>query len=350
MIIQQKKIPGMTDMDGQTIYKTINRRRYVVLFTLVILCAVSFITDVMTGVAMIPVGEMLQAIFQPGSVSQSTSVIIWSMRLPIACMALAVGYSLGMAGSVMQTILNNPLASPYTLGVGAGAAFGASLGILINGGEWLVSLLAFLFSMLICALIYLLGKVRGMSTQNMVLVGIALLFIFQALQALLQYASTESQNQEIVFWSFGSLQKGNWITMAIVAGVGLVCTPFILMDSWKYTALLMGDEKAESLGINVNRLKIKAFFAISLMSAVTVCFTGTIGFIGLAGPHIARMLVGQDQRFYIPVSAGCGALLLSVSSVLSKIIIPGTIFPIGIITSIIGVPFFFILVIRKKGV
>ena len=122
-----------------------------------------------------------------------------------------------------------------------------------------------------------------------------------------------------------------------------------MKDSWKYTALLMGDEKAESLGIRVNRLKLRAFFLISLLAAVSVCFTGTIGFIGLAGPHIARMLVGEDQRFYIPLSAVCGMAILSIASILSKIIIPGTIFPIGIITSIIGVPFFFALVMRSRG-
>ena len=111
----------------------------------------------------------------------------------------------------------------------------------------------------------------------------------------------------------------------------------------------MGDEKAESLGVQVNRLKLKAFFLISLLAAVSVCFTGTIGFIGLAGPHIARLLVGEDQRYYLPVSAACGMLLLSVASILSKILVPGAIFPIGIITSIIGVPFFFALVMRGKG-
>ena len=106
---------------------------------------------------------------------------------------------------------------------------------------------------------------------------------------------------------------------------------------------------AESLGVPVARLKMKAFFLISLLSAAAVCFTGTIGFIGLAGPHIARILVGEDQRFYIPMSALCGAVVLSLASILSKLIQPGLIFPIGIITSIIGVPFFFVVVFRSRG-
>ena len=187
-----------------------------------------------------------------------------------------------------------------------------------------------------------------MSSDTMVPAGIALLFIFQALQALLQYGASEGQIQTVVFWSFGSLQKANWIKLAIVAIVLAVCLPLIMSRSWAYTAILLGDEKAQSLGIHTDRLKLFSFVLISLLAAVSVCFVGTIGFIGLAGPHIARMLVGEEQRFYIPVSTIGGALLLSAASVISKCIMPGIVFPIGIITSIIGVPFFFLLVIKKR--
>ena len=249
----------------------------------------------------------------------------------------------------MQTILHNPLASPYTLGVGATAGFGASLAIVMGWGTAGTSLLSFSFAMLICLLIYWMGRGRDVSSGSMVLSGIALLFLFQALQALLQYDASESQNQSIAFWSFGSLQKTTWAKLALAAAVCAVSIPLILRDSWQYTALRMGDEKAESLGVQVGRLKLKAFFLISLLSAVSVCFTGTIGFIGLAGPHIARALVGEDQRFYIPFSAVCGAALLSAASILSKVIRPGLIFPIGIITSLIGVPFFFLLVYQSRG-
>ena len=136
--------------------------------------------------------------------------------------------------------------------------------------------------------------------------------------------------------------------LGLTSAVSLFSGPLFMADVWKYTALTLGDDKAESLGVAVQRLKVKAFFLISLMAAVSVCFTGSIGFVGLAGPHISRMLVGEDQRFYFPVSALCGAALLSLASIISKIIQPGSVFPVGIVTSIIGVPFFFSLVFRAN--
>lgn len=335
---------------GYYIYSKINYKKIAVLLGFIVFCCITFILDTMTGAAMLPIEEVLKCIFHPKNAVETTYVIVWSMRIPIAIMALTIGIALGTSGAVMQTILHNPLASPYTLGVGAGSAFGASLAIVMGWGEIGVSLSAFLFSFLICLLIYGMGRSGGMSTNSMVLAGIALLFLFQSLQALIQYGASETQIQSIVFWTFGSLQKSTWGKLFITVLITAVCIPFIMKDSWKYTALLMGDEKADSLGINVERMKLKAFFIISMLAAVAVCFTGTIGFVGLAGPHIARMLVGEDQRFYIPVSAVCGAAILSTSSIISKVIVPGTIYPIGIITSVIGVPFFFVLVMKTgKG-
>lgn len=334
---------------GAAVYRRLNRRKYLLLILLPASCCLSLVADIMTGPALLPAGEVLGCLLHPKAAAANTRVIVWSMRLPVALMALVIGSALGTSGSVMQTILHNPLASPYTLGVGAAAGFGASLAIIMGWGTAGTSLLSFAFAMLICLLIYWMGQGRGISSGSMVLSGIALLFLFQALQALLQYDASETQNQNIVFWSFGSLQKTTWIKLALAAAVCAVSVPLILRDAWQYTALRMGDEKAESLGVQVGRLKLKAFFLISLLSAASVCFTGTIGFIGLAGPHIARSLVGEDQRFYIPFSAVCGAALLSAASILSKVIRPGLIFPIGIITSLIGVPFFFILVVQSRG-
>ena len=334
---------------GRQVYERNNRKKYLLFVGLLMVLFLFLIADVMTGSAMLPVKEVLACLFHKSGASDNTRVIVWSMRLPVALMALVVGIALGTSGSVMQTILHNPLASPYTLGVGAAAGVGASLAIIMGWGNGGISLLSFVFAMLICFLVYLMGKRQESSGNTMVLSGIALLFLFQALQALLQYGASEAQNQSIVFWSFGSLQKTNWGKLGIAAAICAISIPLVLKDAWKYTALMLGDEKAESLGVPVARLKMKAFFLISLLSAAAVCFTGTIGFIGLAGPHIARILVGEDQRFYIPMSALCGAVVLSLASILSKLIQPGLIFPIGIITSIIGVPFFFVVVFRSRG-
>jgi len=335
--------------DGAKIYETLKKKKMIIFAGLLFFCAIFLILDIVTGAAMLPVSEVLACLFRPAQAANTTRVIIWSMRLPIALMALVIGCSLGTAGSVMQTILHNPLASPYTLGIGSGASFGASLAIIMGWGEVGVSVMAFLFAMLICMFVNFMGRSRLLSSNSMVLSGIAMLFLFQALQALLQYDASEAQNQSIIFWSFGSLQKTTWSKLGITALITTICIPLILRNSWQYTALIMGDEKAESLGVPVNQLKLHSFFLISLLAAASVCFTGSIGFIGLAGPHIARLLVGDDQRFYILLSGVCGAAILSAASILSKLIHPGIIFPIGIITSIIGVPFFFALVFHTKG-
>ena len=333
---------------AREVYLGANKKKYLVIALLLALVAASLIADVMTGAAMLSPTEVLATLFAPGDAAPGIQVIVWQMRLPIALMAVAVGLALGSAGSVMQTILHNPLASPYTLGIGAAAGFGASLAIVLGLGNTGTAVLSFVFSMSVCMLIWAMNRRADISGGTLVLTGIALLFLFQALQALVQYGASETQNQSIVFWSFGSLQKADWVKLAITAGMVAVCLPLIMRDSWRYTALMLGDEKAESLGVRVGALKMRAFVLVSLLAAVAVCFTGSIGFIGLAGPHIARSLVGEDQRFYIPVSAVCGAALLSVASIISKMIRPGLIFPIGIITSIIGVPFFFAIVFRAR--
>ena len=339
-----------TNDTGRALYARLNRKNYIIIAALIIVCVITCVGDVLTAAASpmyrLSVVEVLDCLLHPANASSGTYVIVINMRLPIAVMAIVIGFALGASGAVMQTILHNPLASPYTLGVGTAAGFGASVAIILGLGSIATSALSFLFAMLICFMIYFMGR-NNINSGALVLSGIACLFLFQALQALLQYGASEDQNQSIVFWSFGSLQRTDWYKLLITAVVTFVCTPIIFADSWKYTALTMGDERAVSLGVNVSRLKIKSFFLISLMAAVSVCFTGSIGFIGLAGPHIARIIAGEDQRFYIPISALCGSALLSLASVISKILQPGSVFPIGIVTSIIGVPFFFSLVFKQ---
>lgn len=336
---------------GRQIYARLHRKKRWIILILVIVCVLACVTDLMTAAASpayrISAHDVIACLIHPSQAAPAVYVIVIRMRLPISLMALAVGFALGLSGAVMQTILHNPLASPYTLGVGTAAGFGASLAIVLGLGSLAVSGFAFAFAMLICFMIYFMGR-KHLNSGSLVLSGIACLFLFQALQALLQYGASEDQNQSIVFWAFGSLQRTDGMKLLITVGVTFLCAPLIFADAWKYTALTMGDEKAVSLGVNVSRLKIKAFFLISFMAAAAVCFTGSIGFIGLAGPHVARMIAGEDQRYYFPVSALCGAAILSCASVISKVIQPGSVFPVGIVTSIIGVPFFFSLVFRSN--
>lgn len=336
-------------------YKKHSYRRIIFILIGLLICAVSFITDVIVGPASLTLRDVWLAVMQSPAVSKNADVIIWSIRLPTAVMALLVGASLGIAGAGMQTILDNPLSSPYTLGISAGAGFGASLVVVIGLssleflGEFMVPFGAFVFAGLTSFFIYSINKIKNFSSETMILAGIGMMFLFQALQSLMQYMATPEALQNIVFWTMGSLTKANWLSISIVLVALLVMLPLMMRESWRLTALKLEDEKASGLGVNVEHLRVKIFLFISIITAVAVSFVGTIGFIGIVGPHIARMLVGEDQRYFLPLSAVCGMVILSLASIASKMLIPGAMFPIGIVTAIIGVPFFFSLVLTRKG-
>lgn len=339
---------------GRQIYRQITRRKYLVLVSLAITLVFTLILDISIGPARYSFWEVVSTVIMPYSSDHITRVIIWNIRMPMAIMAIAVGAALAIAGAEMQTILNNPLASPFTLGISAAAGFGAALALVLGlsvipfAGMFLVAGNAFVFAMICSLLIYFMSSLRGVTVQTVVLLGIALVFLFSSLLALLQYIATEQALQAVVFWTLGSLVKATWLKIGIAGGVLLVTTPLFLRQVWTLTALRLGDEKAHSLGVNVQRLRLQVLISVSVLASAAVAFVGTIGFVGLVGPHVARMLVGEDQRFFLPMSAVCGAILLSVTSIVSKSITPGVLFPIGIITSLVGVPFFLSLILTNR--
>ena len=284
-------------------------------------------------------GDLIQGMLHPQTLDVTDRVIIWNVRLPYALMAVMVGAALSLAGAEMQAILNNPLASPFTLGVSSAAALGASLVIVfpvssaLLSRDSLVALSAFVFACGSMFLLHGMSRLRGAGVETLVLFGIALVFSCNALVALLQLLATEDVLQQLVFWSLGSVARANWDKLGILALVVALTAPFSLHAASRMTLLRMGEERAQSFGVDVRRLRFFSLLRISLLAATAVAFVGTIGFIGLVGPHIARILIGEDQRFLFPASALVGALLLSLSSVVSKIIMPGVIVPVGIVTA-----------------
>ncbi len=312
------------------------------------------VIDISTGAGDISVTEILCFFWEQSSQSARMSIIVWDIRLPTTLLAILVGAMLSAAGAQMQTILNNPLAEPFTLGISSAASFGAAMAIVIGAKAFpllegdLIMVSAFLFSLLTVLLLYLLTRHRGTSAETMVLIGIALYFGFHALLYMLQHMASDAQLSQIVFWMMGSLSRADWFNVTVCSVVFLCVLPFFIYRSWNLTALRMGDEKAASLGINVKRLRIEMLLCISLLTATAVSFTGTIGFVGLVGPHIARLLVGEQQRFFLPVAILSGAVMMSLTSILSKTITPGVIYPIGIITALIGLPFFISLVLTVR--
>jgi iron complex transport system permease protein len=338
--------------DAIIAWRAANSRRVVVMAVGIVLLVASFAADLATGPAMLPIPEVVRSLLGMGT-DPMLEAIIHRLRLPIALMAVAVGASLGLTGAVMQTILNNPLASSYTLGISAGAGFGAALAILAGAmiplpPALVVPAAAFLFAGLACSLVAGAAQLRGATPEFLVLSGIVCLFLFQALLSLLQFLASPEALQQIVFWLFGSLMRASLGQVGVVGLVLLLSIPLLLRDAWRLTALRLGDERARALGVQVDALRLRAFILVSLLTGVAVAFVGTIGFVGLVAPHIARMLVGEDQRHLLPSAAIFGALLLSAASVASKLIMPGAVFPIGIVTSLIGVPVLGWLVLRSR--
>lgn len=315
---------------------------------------VSVAIDLALGPSNYSLDQVILALVSPDSVPVQVRVVLWEIRMPIALMAVVVGAALAVAGAQMQTILNNPLASPFTLGISAGASFGAALALafgvtLIPAAiEYVVPLNAFAVAMLTAFLIHLLSMRRGVTVQTIVLLGIALVFTFNALLALVQYFASQQALAAVVFWTMGSLTKATWPKFWITLTVVVVVLPLFFRRSWALTAMRLGDAKAESFGIRISRIRLETMLLVSLLAAIPVAFVGTVGFIGLVGPHIARMLIGEDQRFFLPASALAGALILSASSIVSKSLIPGTILPIGIVTSLVGIPFFISLILSNQ--
>ncbi|HEY4434837.1 iron ABC transporter permease [Lelliottia sp. V89_10] len=344
--------------DGSAVasqYRKVVMRRFVVAGVILLLIILSLLLDFTLGPSGISVATLWHTLFDAASADAGTRVIVWDIRLPFALMAVVVGMALGLAGAEMQTILNNPLASPFTLGVSSAASFGAALAIILGLGipgipeQWFISANAFIFALMACFVLDGISRWTRVATSGVVLFGIALVFTFNALISILQFVASEDTLQGLVFWTMGSLARASWDKLAILVVVLLIVVPLSLKNAWKLTALRLGEDRAVSFGINVRKLRLATLLRISIISALTVAFVGPVGFIGLVAPHISRMMFGEDHRFYLPGSMLIGALVLSLASVLSKNIVPGVIIPVGIVTSLVGVPFFLSIIIRHRG-
>jgi iron complex transport system permease protein len=309
-----------------------------------LLLVVLIVADLVTGPSGMSPEALNRALWAgPGGQDRAAAAILWQIRLPQTIMAVLVGASLGLSGLIMQTMLANPLASPFTLGFSAAAGFGAALSILLGDltplPNWVETpIAAFAMTLFATGLLYLVARLKGAQAEILVLAGIAVLFFFQALQSLVQFMASPEVLQQIVFWLFGSLLKASWTSVQVSGAILALCLPFVLRDAWNLTALRLGDGNAASLGLDVDALRRRCFLLVAALVAGAVSFTGTIGFVGLIAPHVARAAVGEDHRFALPVAAMTGALILVAASVIGKLISPGAVIPVGIITAIAGIP------------
>jgi iron complex transport system permease protein len=328
------------------LYQRLNQRKLcgLLLLAFLLLCAVGI--NLSVGSISLSLDQILRALRgEPGLAGD----IVWQLRLPRIAMGFLIGWGLAVAGTMAQAVLKNPLASPYTLGMAAGAGFGAVLGILLGQGigQWIVPGSALAFSLITAGVMLSVSKLKNSTPETLILSGVAVMFLFSALTSFLQYVSSLEELHEIVFWFFGSLSKAGWSQIGISAA--MILPPFVLLMSWAWdlNILMAGDESALALGMNVHRIRTAGIAIIALMTAGSICFTGSIGFIGLVAPHGARLMLGSDHRYLLPASGLVGATLLLFADIISRTIWQPQVIPIGIVTSFLGVPFFMFLLMRR---
>ena len=278
--------------------------------------------------------------------------VVWNLRMPRVIAALLAGMGLAMAGAAMQSMMKNPLADPYTTGISSGASFGATLAILFSisfiPGTYATVINAFVFSLIPMAVIVLVSKIKNASPTTMIMSGIAVMYIFNAITTMIKLWADPNDLEAIYLWSVGSFDTIRWDDLPMMFFVTLFGSIGIMLISNKLNILASGDESAKSLGIDASRLRIICLVVVSLITASIVSFTGIIGFVGLVAPHVVRLFIGSDNKFLIPASAAFGAALLLISDLVGRTIIAPSVIQVGVITSFIGGPLFLYLIIRQK--
>lgn len=339
-------------------YKGFFKSRRAVLTALLLALLALFLVVPCFGPIDIPFLDVLEKIFTLDATSREGR-IVWNIRGVRLVGGILAGAGLAVCGVVMQCILRNPLASPYTLGLSNAAAFGAAFSIVFVGtgsmatsaiyinNPYVTTLLAFAFSMMATGLIMLLTRFTKVSAETMVLAGIAISAIFSALLSFTQYVATDSQLGNIVSWMFGDLGKATWSWNLFIFAALLPITVYFIYRRWDYNAMEAGEDTAKSLGVNTELERMVGLVLSSFLCAVIVSFFGIIAFIGLLGPHIARMMVGGDHRYLIPAAMVIGALVIVASDQVGMYILGDEVLPVGIITSMIGGPLFIYLLIRR---
>ena len=338
-------------------YREFVKRKRLFLLVGLLLLILCVIIAAQNGPIDLPFADVVRYIFTFDTVG--TGRVIWNIRMVRIIGALFAGAGLAVSGVVMQCILRNPLASPFTLGISSSAAFGASFAIIFLGAgssitstvsinnPYITTVCAFLFSLVATGSILLLTKITRVSAETMILAGVAISAMFSAGLSFMQYIATDSQLGNIVAWTFGDLGKATWSWNSLILLVLLPIVLYYFYKRWDYNAMDAGEDTAKGLGANTERERIIGMVLSSVLSAVIVSFFGIIAFIGLLGPHIARMIIGSDHRYLIPFSIILGAIVLVTADGVGEVILYPSVVPVGIITSMLGGPLFIYLLIRR---
>ena len=341
---------------------SLSKKRSITLIVLVVLLIVLFFSSIFIGSSNISFIDGLKGLFGIGD--ETNVIIVQNIRLPRIVAAVLVGIALSISGVIMQTMSNNVMASPTTLGVSNAAVLGANIAIIIIGGgviafnggnititnPYFTSGIAFLFALLGILLVLGLSRINKFNNATTVLVGITFGTFCTGLTTLIQYFASDTTLATAVYWSFGDLGRANYVDDLIILVVTVISLIFFLVFSYRYNAMLLGEDTSSTLGINLNVFRFISLLLASLLTAVCVSLVGIIGFIGLIVPQVCRKLVGNDHRYLLITSSLMGAVVLLFSDIISRILLSGFSLPVGAITSILGAPIFIVILLvgRKK--
>ena len=342
-------------------YKEHTVRKATYIIAGVVLVIVIAVISIATGTVVIPVTDVVRTL-SGYTVTPTFDSIIWNIRLPQILTAIVTGAGLAVTGVVMQSILRNPLGSPFTLGISNASAFGAAFSIMLLGtgntsssgiiidNPYITTIAAFSSAMLVTFVILMFAKLRGNTSETMILVGVAMGSLFSAGTMFLQYFADETQLSSIVFWTFGDTARASWSELALITVVVVLSIIYFTVNRWKYNAIDAGDDTAKSLGVDVDKVRMRGMMCASLVTATTVAFLGVIGFVGLICPHMARRLIGDDHRFLLTGSIVAGSLLLLSADTVARVIIQPYQLPVAVLTSFLGAPAFIYLILKGRRI
>nr|WP_159465493.1 iron ABC transporter permease [Scandinavium goeteborgense] len=296
------------------------------------------------------IGDVVTHLLHPDAPNEIAGQVVWTVRLPRVVMAFLCGAALGLSGATLQGVFRNPLVDPHIIGVTSGAAFGGTLAILLGLSPLLMMGSTFGFGLAALGLVYLISTLQGReSTLVLILSGIILSGFFAALVSLMQYlADTEEVLPNIVFWLLGSFATANWYKVMLVAGPVLLAGAVLFALRWRINLLSLDEKDARALGVSVKLLRRGVLVSCALLVAAQVAVSGSIAWVGLVIPHLARLLVGADHRRLLPTAFWLGGGFMMVVDDLARTLTQAEI-PIGIITALVGAPVFtFLLIYRQR--
>lgn len=337
------------------------KRKQIILFIiLIIVFFMMMLVSTTIGVANISVSDTIKVIINKIfsnndnlKVKEIYQNIIWNIRIPRIIVASLVGIGLSVTGASYQSLFKNPMADPYILGVSSGAGLGATIGIVLGLNFSIlgisgITITAFLISLLTIFIVYTISKVgKKTPITSLILSGVAISYLFSSVISILMIFNSK-ETDKVVFWLMGSLTTANWNHIQILTPIVLIGSLLIWIYSRELNIMLMGEESAQMLGVDIEKTKIKLFLIVSLIVSVTVSITGIIGFVGLIVPHTVRMIVGANNKTLIPIAAVSGGIFMIISDTIARTIVNPTELPVGAVTALFGAPYFIYLISKNK--